>query len=205
MSEFEGLVDLIKIQLSAMPEEERIQAINQIKKDIDEMNPIQQPVSIVKWVPSDMVVANDYNPNHVAPPEMRLLYRSIKEDGYTQPIVTVWDEQLGKFVVVDGFHRNRVGKEYKDINKTVKNHLPIVELEKSMNERMASTIRHNRARGKHGIDGMTDVVAEMLLQGWDDTRVAQELGMDLDEFLRLKQNTGIAELFKNREFSHSWE
>jgi len=202
---FDGLLEMIKMQLSGMNELECIEAINYIKQEIDKMNPIQQPVSTVKWVPADMVVGNDYNPNHVAPPEMKLLYRSIKEDGYTQPIVVMWDEEKGKYVVIDGFHRNRVGKEHKDINAMIKNHLPIVELKKSINERMASTIRHNRARGKHSIDGMTNIVAEMMLKGWDDEKVAKELGMDLDELLRLKQNTGLAELFKDKEFSRSWE
>lgn len=135
---------------------------------------------------------------------MRLLYQSIKEDGYTQPIVAYWDETHEKYIIVDGFHRHRVGKEYRDIKDSICNHLPIVVIDKPVENRMASTIRHNRARGKHSVLGMTNIVVELVQKGWDDSKIAKHLGMDADEVLRLKQVSGIANLFKGRQYSRSW-
>lgn len=198
---FEKIVD----ELKRLPEEERILAINELQKKLKEIHPIQHPVSAVQWIPAEMVTANDYNPNHVAPPEMRLLYQSIKEDGYTQPIVAYWDQDLGKYIIVDGFHRHRVGKEYRDIKESIRGHLPIVVIDKPIENRMASTIRHNRARGKHSVLGMTNIVVELVKKGWDDATIAKHLGMDADEVLRLKQTSGIADLFKSRGYSRSWE
>lgn len=192
-------------RLRALPEEERIASINELQRRLQEVHPIQQPVSAVQWVPAEMVEANDYNPNSVAPPEMRLLYMSIKEDGYTQPIVAYWDPGRQKYVIVDGFHRHRVGKEYRDIRERIKNHLPIVVIDKPIENRMASTIRHNRARGKHSVLGMTNIVVELAQKGWTDEDIGKHLGMDADEVLRLKQVSGIADLFKNRSYSKSWE
>jgi len=154
------------------------------------------PVSNVQWVPAELVYANDYNPNKVAPPEMRLLELSIHEDGYTQPIV-VWQTENG-FEVVDGFHRFDIGK-----NKLGMSHLPVVVVNQNRTERgdrIASTIRHNRARGKHQVQAMSDIVIELSRRNWSDQRIAKELGMDPDEVLRLKQITGLAELFAEEEF-----
>ena len=190
--------------LQALSDDERIDEINKLQQRIFDIHPIKQPVSAVKWVPSEQVVANSWNPNSVAPPEMRLLYTSIKEDGYTQPIVALWDEEKRKYVVVDGFHRNRVGKEYKDISKSTMGRLPVVTLDKPIQDRMASTIRHNRARGKHSVLGMKDIVVELIGLGWDDQKIAMHLGMDAEEVLRLKQVSGIAEVFKSRDYSRSW-
>lgn len=198
---FEEIIE----ELKRLPEEERISAINELQKKLKEIHPIQHPVSAVQWIPAEMVTANDYNPNHVAPPEMRLLYQSIKEDGYTQPIVAYWDQDRRKYIIVDGFHRHRVGKEYRDIRESVRGHLPIVVIDKPIENRMASTIRHNRARGKHSVLGMTNIVVDLVQKGWDDATIAKHLGMDADEVLRLKQTSGIADLFKNREYSRSWE
>lgn len=164
------------------------------------MNFSEHPINNVMWVESDLVYANDYNPNKVAPPEMKLLERSIEADGYTQPIVT-WKTEQG-YQVIDGFHRHLVGK------KMGLTHLPIVVVNKESterNDRIASTIRHNRARGKHLISEMSNIVAELSKRNWNDEKIAKELGMDADEVLRLKQITGLAELFKNEEFSRSWE
>jgi ParB-like chromosome segregation protein Spo0J len=183
---------------------ERLAAINRIMAALKKIHPNPDPVSFPQWVPADMVVANDYNPNNVAPPEMRLLYLSIKEDGYTQPIVTQWDEERQKYVVVDGFHRNRVGKEYRNIRERTHGHLPVVIIDKDMKDRMASTIRHNRARGKHSVLGMTNIVVELVQLGWTDEEIGKHLGMDADEVLRLKQVSGIADLFKDRKYSRSW-
>ncbi len=158
------------------------------------------PVSRVQWVPADDVYANDYNPNKVAPPEMKLLKKSIEADGYTQPIV-VWDTGEG-YEVVDGFHRHLVGKE---LGYT---HLPVVVINRDRedrSDRIAATIRHNRARGKHQIQAMSDIVVELSRRNWSDKRIARELGMDDDEVLRLKQITGLAEMFADEDFSEAWE
>lgn len=160
----------------------------------------KHPVSRVQWVPADRVHANDYNPNSVAPPEMALLERSIEADGYTQPIV-VWEVDDG-YEVIDGFHRHLVGR------KMGLSHLPVVVVNKEStdrNDRIASTIRHNRARGKHRISSMSDIVVELSKRNWSDSKIARELGMDADEVLRLKQITGLAELFSSDEFSEAWE
>ena len=159
------------------------------------------PVSNVQWVPAELVTANDYNPNKVAPPEMELLELSIKSDGYTQPIVT-WAMEDGTYQVIDGFHRHIVGK------RIGLSHLPIVVVNDERtgrNDRIASTIRHNRARGKHQISAMSDIVVELSRRNWSDKRIAKELGMDADEVLRLKQVTGLADLFASEEFSEAWE
>jgi len=158
------------------------------------------PVSMVKWVPTERVFGNEYNPNKVAPLEMKLLELSIVEDGFTQPIV-VWQVE-GGFDVIDGFHRHLVGK------KIGLSHLPVVVINENRTDkgdRIASTIRHNRARGKHQIQAMSDIVVELSRRNWSDTRIAKELGMDADEVLRLKQITGLAELFMEEEFSEAWE
>lgn len=159
------------------------------------------PINNVQWVQSEMIQANDYNPNSVAKPEMELLRRSIEADGYTQPVVT-WLRDDGIYEVVDGFHRHLVGKEMG------LSHLPVVVVNTQStdrNDRIASTIRHNRARGKHKISSMSDIVVELSRRNWSDNKIAKELGMDADEVLRLKQITGLAELFEHEEFSESWE
>lgn len=148
--------------------------------------------------------ANEYNPNKVASPEMKLLHTSIKLDGYTQPIVTYPLEE-GKFEVVDGFHRNRIGKEYKDISDRIHGYLPIVVINKPVDERMGSTIRHNRARGTHQIKSMSDIVLDLSKAGWTDDEICKKIGMDLDEVIRLKQITGLKAAFQNYDFSKSWE
>lgn len=164
----------------------------------------KHPINKVQWVPIEKIQANDYNPNSVASTEMRLLYVSIKEDGYTQPIVTIYDQELDKYVIIDGFHRYFVGKNNSDILESTDGKLPIVVLEKTMNERMASTVRHNRARGSHSIKGMSNMVFEMLENGWDDAMICNHLGMEADEIVRLKHITGFSKLFSNTEYSKSW-
>lgn len=200
--------DSLKEQLLSIDNmEERIGAINEIKKVLRELSPFaSEPVECVQWVKSDLVLANDYNPNSVAPPEMELLHTSIQEDGYTQPIV-VWQHD-GIFEVVDGFHRNRVGKEYADIRERIHGYLPVVVINsdrQDKGDRIASTIRHNRARGKHSVDGMSDIVLELKRRNWSDAKIGRELGMDADEVLRLAQITGLAEMFADKDFSQAWE
>ena len=181
--------------------------INSIKKKLIELSPLKsEPVDCVMWVPADKVVANDYNPNSVAPPEMELLHISIKEDGYTQPIVTYKHD--GIYEVVDGFHRNRVGKECEDIRERVHGYLPVVVINEDVSDkgqRIASTIRHNRARGKHQVDAMSDIVLDLHKRNWSNEKIAKKLGMDSDEVLRLSQITGLAEMFADREFLEAWE
>ncbi len=188
--------------------DEKVELINEIKKKIHAISPMKnEPVDCVLWVKNDLVYANDYNPNSVAPPEMKLLYLSIKEDGYTQPIVSMIDE-TGKREVVDGFHRHRVGKEYEDVRERVNSYLPVVSINderKNKEDRIASTIRHNRARGKHKVTAMSDIVLELKRRNWSEEKIGRELGMDPDEVLRLTQITGIAEMFEDKEFSLAWE
>lgn len=187
--------------------EERVEAINQIKRLLKEVSPFTaEPVECVQWVKADEVIANDYNPNSVAPPEMELLHTSIQEDGYTQPIV-VWQHD-GIYEVVDGFHRNRVGKEYADIRERIHGYLPVVVINgdrEDKGDRIASTIRHNRARGKHRVEAMSDIVIELKRRNWSDAKIGRELGMDADEVLRLTQITGLAEMFADKDFSQAWE
>lgn len=184
----------------------RVSVVNELREIIHSLSPFKtEPVDFVRWIKNDTVVANDYNPNTVAPPEMELLKLSILSDGYTQPIVT-WDN--GENIeVVDGFHRNRVGKECEDVQKRIQGYLPVVGIKDSQtgkNDRVASTIRHNRARGKHQIDAMSDIVIELKNRNWTNKRIGRELGMDEDEILRLCQITGMEELFKDSDFSRSW-
>jgi ParB-like chromosome segregation protein Spo0J len=165
----------------------------------------QSPVYAVRAVPIDKVQANDYNPNAVAPPEMALLETSIWEDGYTQPVVTYYDKERDVYIVVDGFHRYLTLKNSKRIFEREKGLLPVVVIDKEIGDRMASTIRHNRARGTHNIELMSTIVAELVEMGKGDRWICQHVGMSADELLRLKQITGVAALFANRDFSRSWE
>lgn len=164
------------------------------------MSDIEFPVLNVKMVDIDKVVANDYNPNKVAPPEMQLLKHSIEEDGYTQPIVAYYDKDKDIYIVVDGFHRYRCAKEYFKLKQ-----IPIVTINKDLENRMASTIRHNRARGTHQIIDMSNIVLTLTKNGWSEEQISKHLGMELDEIIRLKQITGLKEMFANHEFSKSWE
>lgn len=165
----------------------------------------KSPVYNVIGVPIEKVKANDYNPNAVAPPEMELLETSIWEDGYTQPVVTVYDKENDIYVVVDGFHRYLTLKNSERIREREKGILPCVVLNKEMGDRMASTIRHNRARGTHNIELMSSIVAELVEMGKSDRWILKHIGMSADELLRLKQITGVAALFANRDFSNSWD
>lgn len=187
-----------------------IECINNFKLEMHKISPFKtEPVDCVLWVKNDTVKANDYNPNNVAPPEMELLRLSISNDGYTQPIVSMIDSDNEEMrEVIDGFHRNRVGKECPEIQERVHGYLPVVtirESQKGINDRVASTIRHNRARGKHKVDDMSSIVADLKKRNWSNKKISKELGMDADEVLRLSQITGLVELFKDKEFSTAWE
>ena len=169
------------------------------------MKNFTSPVYNVIGVPVEKVRANDYNPNRVAPPEMKLLELSIWEDGFTQPVVCYQDKENDEYIVVDGFHRYTIMKTSERIYAREKGMLPIVIINKELGERMASTIRHNRARGCHNIDPMSNIVAELLEMGKSDNWICKNIGMSADELLRLKQVTGLASLFKYEEYSQSWE
>jgi ParB-like chromosome segregation protein Spo0J len=200
------ITNLIK-EISNLPLNEKVDAINKVKLALHEISPFNtEPVDCVLWVRNDLVHANDYNPNSVAPPEMELLRVSIDADGYTQPIVSMPND--GKFEVVDGFHRHRVGKDCADIQSRVHGYLPLVQIRQSQidkGDRMAATIRHNRARGKHKVESMSEIVVELKRRFWSDEKIANELGMEPDEVLRLQQITGLSSLFADTEFSEAWE
>lgn len=200
-------IDALIEEISGMELADKVNAINEIKRKLQTVSPFTyEPVDCVQWVSEDLVVANDYNPNTVAPPEMELLHTSIQEDGYTQPIVVYQHD--GIYEVVDGFHRNRVGKECADIKERIHGYLPVTVINDERHDkadRIASTIRHNRARGKHRVEAMSDIVLELKRRNWSDKKIGKELGMDEDEVLRLAQITGLAEMFSNREFSEAWE
>lgn len=202
-----SLTSRLAAAIADLPEPERVKALNRVRKALHEVSPFRaEPVDCVVWVPADHVQANDYNPNAVAPPEMRLLAVSIMEDGYTQPIVA-WEE-AGHHEVIDGFHRKRVGTEIVEVRERLRGYLPITVANAERTDRgdrMASTIRHNRARGRHRVDAMSDIVQELARRNWNDEKIGRELGMEPDEVLRLKQISGLAELFGDEEFSEAWE
>lgn len=184
----------------------KIAFIEDLRAFLHEISPQHsQPVNFVRWIPIDKVHANDYNPNSVAKNEMRLLYVSILHDGYTQPIVTVYDKKTDQYVIVDGFHRYSTMRLNKDIADKNNGYLPVVVIDKSINDRMASTVRHNRARGKHSVSGMASMVFQMLENGWADEAICAELGVEPDELVRLKHVTGFSKLFENVEYKKAWE
>ena len=164
----------------------------------------KSPVYHVIAVPVEKIKPNTYNPNAVAPPEMRLLYDSIKADGYTMPIVCYYDKEEDIYIIVDGFHRYRIMLEYRDIYEREKGMLPVSVIQKPLDQRMASTIRHNRARGNHNVDLMSNIIKELHELGRSDAWISKHLGMDKDEILRLKQITGLAALFKDVNFGKAW-
>lgn len=194
-------------EIGELPEAERVAVLNEVRQALHDVSPLKsEPVDCVLWVPAEDVEANDYNPNIVAPPEMKLLEHSIDSDGFTQPIVTY--PNGGCREVVDGFHRNLVGKQSKDVKERLKGYLPVTTIRserQSREDRIAATIRHNRARGQHQVADMSEIVVELSLRNWSDERIGRELGMEPDEVLRLKQISGLAEAFADEEFSEAWE
>lgn len=198
---------LVRI-LANMPAPERIEAINCVRAQIHEISPFcDEPIDLVQWVPITEVRANDYNPNAVAPPEMALLQISVLADGYTQPIVTCQMED-GAREIVDGYHRHRVGREVPEVRDRLFGYLPVTAINAdraSRADRMAATVRHNRARGVHGVEGMKNIVRELHMAGYTDRQIQKELGMEPEEVTRLKQITGLAALFADKDFSEAWE
>jgi ParB-like chromosome segregation protein Spo0J len=195
-------------RLESLPLDDKVEALNRIRLLLHTVSPFSsEPVDCVLWVRNESIEGNDYNPNRVAPPEMRLLKLSVLADGYTQPIVS-WQKNGDGYEVVDGFHRLRVGREDKAVRDRIHGYLPVTVINSERTDtkdRVAATIRHNRARGVHGVIPMTDVVAMLIRRGWTDDEVAKELGMDADEVLRFKQVKGLPELFRDHEYSKAWE
>lgn len=193
--------------IASLPEDEQIDVLNAIKTNLTAVSPMRgEPVDCVIWVPAEKVQANSYNPNTVLPPEFKLLKHSIEKNGFSMPVVT-WPTN-GHYEIVDGFHRGKVGSKDKAIRKRLRGYLPITFLNPerySEPDRMAATIEFNRARGKHQVQAMSDIVVELKRRGWSDAKIGKELGMDSDEVLRLAQVSGLAEMFKDREFSEAWE
>ena len=201
------IIENLLIELSKLEIDEKITAINAIKKQLHEISPMKnEPIDCVIWVKKETVVANDYNPNSVAPPEMDLLKLSISNDGYTQPIVTADENNV--YTVIDGFHRTRVGKECKEVTDRVLGYLPVTIIRADREDRadrIAATIRHNRARGRHRIDAMSEIIVELKRRNWSDKKIGKELGMEPDEVLRLAQISGLRDAFRDKEFSRAWE
>lgn len=194
-------------ELDVLDEDTKVAVLNALRLALHKHSPFaSEPVDCVQWISIDELQANNYNPNTVAPPEMKLLEHSIAEDGYTQPIVA-WGSD-GYYEVVDGFHRNRVGRESPKISARIRGYLPVTVINAWRNDRgdrIAATIRHNRARGKHRVEAMSEIVVELKRRNWNDEKIGRELGMDPDEVLRLCQISGLAEMFADREFSEAWE
>lgn len=196
--------NLIRQYIEQLSDSEKISELNKLKQLLHEISPFSnEPVDCVLWLPADKIIANDYNPNVMAPTEKKLLRHSIDTDGFTQPVVVSHENNF--YRIVDGFHRYQIGQK----RTTQKNadFIPVSLVRKTTGEksdRIASTIRHNRARGKHQITPMSDIVRELHYMGWDDKKISNELGMDGDEVIRLRQISGIAQLFSDEKFSESW-
>lgn len=194
-------------EISECELDEKVELLNSIRLSLHKISPFKtEPVDCVLWVKNESVLANGYNPNNVCAPEMELLKLSIEADGFTQPVVTM--PENGNRTVIDGFHRSKVAKTYPVINERVHGYTPVVTINsdrEDISDRMASTVRHNRARGKHSIDGMSDIVIDLKRRNWSDAKISKHLGMDADEVLRLVQITGLTEMFANAEFSSAWE
>lgn len=199
-----SLIDELKEALEKSPC--KFELIQEIREVLFEHSKLRDmPVDFVQWVPIDDVVSNEYNPNSVAQIELGLLQLSILNDGFTQPIVTIFDEEKQKYVIVDGFHRYFSVKVNEEIRGKTGGLLPVVVLHKGLADRMASTVRHNRARGKHSVEGMSDLVFQMLEEGLSDSDICNELGMEAEELVKLKHLTGFSKLFENTHYRKAWE
>ncbi|ASG63887.1 hypothetical protein CEW81_17865 [Kluyvera genomosp. 3] len=201
------LINQLHDYLQSLAPDDKIDAINQFRQVLHAESPFKdQPIDCVLWVKEEQISPNDYNPNNMAPQEKRLLTKSLEADGFTQPIVVV-EKKDRHYEIVDGFHRHLLSQSKATLKKRFHGYLPITQLEKcddSLPSRMAATVRHNRARGRHQISAMSDIVRELSQLGWSDEKMGQELGMDADEILRLKQINGLCEMFGNRQFSQAW-
>lgn len=185
--------------------DEKVEIFNEVSQLVYDFMQVNHPALNVQLVKADQVEGNDYNPNKVAPPEMKLLMLSIRKDGLTMPVVVAdQDNKKRPYVVVDGFHRTRVVQTCKDVNDSLHGYIPASKLNKSIEDRITATVRHNMARGTHQVELSAKLVAMLKKHNWTNARIGMELGMDADEVLRLKQITGLTELFSDKEFSKSW-
>lgn len=200
----EEAIERLMTAVSGDPDE-ALRQVEYIRQRLHQWSPQRdQPVDHVRWIPVNLVEPNDYNPNSVASIEMGLLHTSVSHDGFTQPVVAIWHPARGRYVIVDGFHRYFLVKNSDDICKRTRGLVPVVVIDKDINDRMASTVRHNRARGKHSVQGMANMVFAMLDRGWSDAEVCNELGMEAEELLRLKHITGFSKLFADQAYNRAW-
>lgn len=197
------IVNKIKKETENMNTLEKAEYFNKLNSMLSKLSPFTEPVANVSWIPLEKIHFNAYNPNSQTDISFNLLYESIKTDGYTMPAV-VFDMGNGEYEVIDGMHRSLVNKTKKDINERTHNHMPVVIIKKDLDERMGSTIRHNRARGNHSLKSMSDIVVSLINSGWEDEKICEKLGMDREEVLRMKQISSLKEAFMNHEFSKSW-
>lgn len=204
----EDISSALRELLGSLAHEQRITAINQLRSTLNELSPFKnEPVDGVMWLKTQQLTANDYNPNNVAPCEKKLLRTSLLQDGFTHPIVATRDASTDKFVIIDGFHRFELSKKKDELNERLRGYVPVVLMQQASHDksrRIAATIRHNRARGRHQINAMAEIVRELSCLGWDDNKIGADLGMDADEVLRLKQVCGLFEMFSHRRFSQAW-
>ncbi|MCT8240285.1 ParB/RepB/Spo0J family partition protein [Proteus mirabilis] len=207
----ETVLSVLKDYLVKLNNEQKIEALNKIKLSLHQISPFKnEPIDCVLWIKRQQIIANDYNPNVMSPTEKRLLETSLVKDGYTQPVVVLPIQQSknkpSQWQVVDGYHRYLLSKK-NSLNKRINGYLPITILDvesHTMADQMAATIRHNRARGQHQVAAMSDIVRDLSRLGWNDQKIGDELGMSQDEVLRLKQISGLAELFSEHDFSEAW-
>lgn len=204
----EDIISSLRDLLSTLTEEQRIDVINEVRSTLHEFSPFKnEPIDCVVWLKTKQLTPNDYNPNDVAPAEKKLLSASLIQDGFTHPLVATPDAGKNKFVIIDGFHRFELSKKSGELNERLHSYVPVVLLPQASHDRsrrMAATIRHNRARGRHQINAMAEIVRELANLGWDDAKISSELGMDADEVLRLRQVCGLFEMFSERHFSQAW-
>lgn len=208
MSDIKEIIEDIKTLISKASDasfDEKVEVFNQVGDMLADLIDLPHPATRMRLVSVDKVIGNDYNPNRVAPPEMKLLEFSIRKDGVTMPVVVANDDETGEYVVVDGFHRTKIVKTCKDIRESLKDYLPVVPLNKSIEDRITATVRHNIARGTHQVELTARLVTALKKHHWTNERIGEELGMEPDEVLRLKQITGLAEAFADKEFSRAWE
>lgn len=201
------LLDQLSACLSGLSDHEKIAFSNRVKTLLHQHSPLSaEPVDCVLWVPAEQIAENNYNPNHVAPPEKRLLYTSLLRSGFTHPLVA-WQDADRHYMLIDGYHRFSLARQRSALRKRLQGYIPVVAIsggESEKTQRIAATIRHNRARGQHQIQAMSDIVQELARLGWSDDKISTELGMDSDEVLRLKQISGLMEMFLDREYSEAW-
>ncbi|MGU3413399.1 IbrB-like domain-containing protein [Enterobacteriaceae bacterium C34A] len=201
------MIEQMTAWLESLPEAKRIEAINQFRQALHRVSPFRdQPIDCVLWVKQEDIAPNDYNPNNVAPPEKKLLLKSLETDGFTQPVVAHRTPDQ-HYEIIDGFHRHLLASSKPALKAKLKGFVPVTLLqeEKSgVSRRMASTIRHNRARGRHQINAMSEIIRELSQLGWSEVKIGEELGMDADEVLRLRQINGLLDMFSDRQFSEAW-